>query len=404
MKKFKPFFIVAFMAMFASCLNYSDDLGNDGGKDGATDYLVHTNSLAVPTENDTIYSGVNSENLFFVTDKNDSIVAVQIDFGDGDIDGGTQVLHKYKTAGIYQLKITVTATATVIKRIVKITAPSVSTKETIVQLSGNTTGDSASINLLCKKDKIYNYGQMKGQYFLKGDMTNDWKTSIAAADTNFVYDGEKYILFNFKVKNGEWYSFGYYKTFGGSEQWGYDPNNQYWDATKGLYKFYVANARIYKNELKAQIPGNFGDPSTSSLGPVIRLDYETNGTSSDSLVIYANRNYLSGADSTKIGISYSVNGGEVVKKAVHFTKKADYVFIKVPVDKNSAVRFKTYKDIANNITGDMSGSIFYNSDLNDCYLKIAGYEYETGVPISRSAKNYELVKITLRNGKVISNE
>lgn len=405
MKKFKLFFMIAFVAILASCVNYSDDFEN-GGKNTVNDYTVYTNSLAVPTENDTIYSGTGSENLFFVTDQKDSIVAIQIDFGDGSIDGGTQILHKYKTAGIYQLKITVTATAIVINRVVKITAPSVSTKETIVQLSGNTTGDSASINLLCKKDKIYNYGQMKGQYFLKGDMTNDWNISIAAVDTNFVYDGEEYLLFNFKVKNGQWYSFGYYKTFGSSEQWGYDPDNQYWDATKGLYKFYVANARIYKNELKAQIPGSFGDPSTSALGPVIRLDYETNGTGSDSLVIYANRNYLSSTDSTRIGISYSVNGGEIVKKAASFTKKADYVFIKVPVDKNSAVRFKTYKDIVNNIPGDMSSSIFYNSDLNDCYLKIAGSEMKA--PISRSVvKNgtsYELIRIALRNGKVISNE
>lgn len=390
---------IALVAMLASCADYSDDLKGDNNPVEKS-YTFFANSLAT-VENDTIYGGLSNEMLFFLTDiEKDSIVAVQIDFGDGSIDGGTQVLHKYKAAGVYSMKITNTKTGGKIERIVKIIAPSVSTKETIIQLSGNTIGDSASINLLCKKDKIYNW-QKNGQYFLKGDM-NDWKTAITAVDTNYIYDGERYLLFNFKVKNGQWYSFGYYKsTYSTGEQWSYDPLNQYWDVTKGLYKFFVSNARIYKNELTAQIPGSCGDMSISALGPVIRLEYETNSYGADSLVIYANRNYLINSDSTKLGIGYSVNGEEFVKKSASFNKAADYIYVKLPVDKNSTVRFKTYSDIANNITGDMTGSRFY-SDINDCYLKIAG-----SVPTSRSIAengNIKGIKIILLNGDIIYTE
>ena len=398
MKKNLFSFLFALTAIvFTSCADYSDDLGG-GGKSPIEDYVFFANSLAIE-KNDTIYGGTNNEILFFMTNESDSIVATQIDFGDGSIDGGLQILHKYKNNGIYNLKITETKTGSIINRIVKIAAPSVTTKETIVQLSGNTIGDSASINLLCLKKKIWNFEKQSGQYFLKGDMTNEWKTAIAAVDTNFVYDGEVYLLFNFKVKNGQWYSFGCYKaSFGGGEQWSYDPLNRYWDTSRGLYKFFVANATIYQNELTAQIPGICGDAPTSASGPVIRLDYQTNNDKPDSLVIYANRNYL-GADSTKLGISYSVDGGDFIKKIASFNKTADYIYVKVPVDKNSTIRFKTYSDITNLITGNMTGSRFYDSSVNDCYLKIAG----SGLTSRSIAEldGFKGIKLVLLNGETI---
>ena len=339
----------------------------DGG------YKLKANASIVAT-NDSIYGAVEQEILFFIVDSLDNIVACQIDFGDGTLDGGSQILHKYKVAGIYKLKATVVGKNKTLERNVKITAPSTSTStaETIVQLSGNTVGDSAAIKLLCLKNKIYNY-RTKGKYFLKGDI-NNWKTAIEASDTNFIYNGAEYLLFNIKVRNYAWASFGYYKTgYDSNEHWGYDPNNKYWSKELGLYRFYVAGAQIYATQLTAEIPGACGDASSSSSGPCIRLDYQTNGAGSDSLVLYANRNYLTTSDSTKIGISYTVDGGAVVIKRATFIKNNNkYVFVKVPVTKSSAVRFKTYKDVVALTVGDMTSSIFYSPGTGDCYLTIAG--------------------------------
>jgi len=368
MKKIQILVLLA-MAMFSSCLDYSLDAPS-GEVTNTTGYILKVNSSTVAT-NDTIYGATTNEILFFATTLTDSLVAIQLDFGDGSIDAGTQVLHQYKVAGIYQLKVTIVGKNVILNRTVKITAPSVTSSETIVQLSGNTIGDSVSINLLCRKDKIYN-NELKGKYFLKGDMTS-WKTAITAVDTNFVYKGIVYLQFNFKVKNNEWCSFGYYKaTYDLGEHWSYDPLDQFWDVTKGLYKFYVSNGKIYKNQLTAATPGACGDISNSTIGACIRLDYETNGSASDSLIIYANRGYFAGSDSTKFGISYTVDGGSTIVKKARFVKNTNFIFIKAPVTKSSTVRFKTYSDLANLIVGDMTSSAFYNTGTSDCYLVIAG--------------------------------
>lgn len=367
----KKWHLALISALFlTSCVDYNS-LPEPIEQIPVENYSLKMNSSTVAV-NDTIYGSTVSEILFFVTDKTtDQIVAIQIDFGDGSIDGGTQVLHRYKNAGIYKFKATVVGTNAILERIAKISAPSVSTAETIVQLSGNSVGDSAAINLLCLKSKIYSH-KVKGKYFLKGDMTN-WKTAIEATDTAFIYNGAEYLLFNFKVKNYAWSSFGYYKAgYDLSEHWGYDPDSKYWDKEKGLYKIYVSGAKIYPNQLTASTPGAVGDPSNSANGPCIRLDYESNGTSNDSLVIYANRNYLSTTDSTKLGISYTVDGGATVVKKASFLKNTKYIFVKVPVTKSSSLRFKTLKDISALTVGDMTSSIFYNAGTSDCYLTIAG--------------------------------
>jgi hypothetical protein len=397
MKKNRIFPVVlALVAMFLfSCVDYNLPTPSEAAATN-NQYLLKVNSSTVAT-NDTIYGSVTSEILFFVTTIKDSLVAVQCDFGDGGIDGGTQVLHQYKVAGVYKLKVTVVSTNTILNRVVKISAPSVSVGETIVQLSGNTIGDSASITLLCRKDKIYNYGS-KGKYFLKGDMTS-WKTAITTVDTNVVYQNVVYVQFTFKVKNSSWTSFGYYKIGNDlSEHWSYDPSDKFWDTTKNLYKIYVANAKIYPNQLSALTPGSCGDPSNLTSGATIRLDYETNGTASDSLVIYANRNYL-GNDSTKMGFSYAVDGGTTIIKKARFLKNTNYIYTRVPVIKSSTVRFKTYKDLAGLITGDISSSIFYDTVTQDCYLTIAG----TIQKISGQNSACSGLKIITPNGSFLIN-
>lgn len=367
----KVLYLVLISALFfTGCVDYNLPEPIEQEDPVTANYALKVNSSTIAT-NDSIYGSTENEILFFVTNKvSDELVPIQIDFGDGSIDGGTQVLHRYKNAGIYQFKATVVGTAAILKRVVKISAPSVTTAETIVQLSGNSVGDSAVINLLCLKSKIYS-NQIKGKYFLKGDMTN-WKTAIEATDTSFTHNGAEYLLFSFKVKNYAWSSFGYYKTgYDLSEHWGYDPDSKYWDKEKGLYKIYVSGAKIYPNQLTASTPGTVGDPSNSTNGPCIRLDYESNGTASDSLIIYANRKYL-GNDSTKLGFSYVVDGGTLITKKARFLKNTDYIFTKVPVTKSSSLRFKTFKDLSNLVVGDMTNSIFYNAGTADCYLTIAG--------------------------------
>jgi len=368
MRKIQFFVLLALAIISMSCVDYS--LENSSKTLDNAQYALGVSS-AVMT-NDTIYGSINTGILFFVTDKTtDNLVQIQCDFGDGFIDGGTQVLHQYRTTGIFTFKATVVGTNVILNRVVKIANPSVVTGETIIQLSGNSIGDSASISLLCRKDKIDKYS-LKGKFFLKGDMTS-WKTSIEAIDTNYVYNGIVYLEFTFKVKNNDWSSFGYYKaTYDLGEHWSYDPSNKFWDVTKGLYKIYVSNGKIYPNQLTAATPGSCGDPSTSTLGPVIRLDYETNGTSSDSLIIYANRSYLTTTDSTKLGISYTVDGNTTVTKKARFVKNTNYIYVKAPVTKSSTIRFKTYKDLVNLVVGDMTTSIFYNANTSDCYLTIAG--------------------------------
>lgn len=356
-----------------------------------TSYKLKANSSVVAV-GDTIYAALSQEMLFLVTDALDVIVPIQIDFGDGTVDGGTQVLHQYKAAGIYQFQATVVGTTNVIRRVVKITSPSVTTTETIIQLSGNTVGDSAAIRLLCLKNKIYNF-RVKGKYFLRGDM-NNWAYAIEATDTNFVYNGAEYLLFNFKVKNYAWTSFGYYKKSELAENWGYDPNNKFWDASKGLYKFYTSGGQIYQNELTADIPGSCGDPANQKFGPTIRLNYETNGMNGDSLVIYANKKYLSGADTTLMGISYAVDGGAVVKKKARFIKNSTYFYIKLPITKSSSLSFKTYKDLERMLIGDMTSSIFYRPEIGDCYLTIAGSVQRISAVSKNGSESGSLTVIT----------
>ncbi len=341
--------------------------------------------------NDTIYGSTANPILFFVVNKSDSIVSIQIDYGDGGTASGTELIHQYKSDGIYQLSVLVVSTNTSIKRIVKIGSPSVATSKTIIQLSGNTIGDSASINLLCLKSKIFNY-KSKGSYYLKGDMSH-WN-AINPVDTNFVYNGVAYLQFNFKVKNDVWISFGYYKTISGTEQWSYDPANEYWDTTKGLYKFYVANSKIYSNQLSSTIPGSCGDVATSASGPCFRLSYETNGTNPDSLVIYANKNYLSG-DSTKFGIGYTVDGTVSAIKKARFIK--GYLYCKVPVTTSSSLRFRSYKDVASLSIGNMTTSMFWDANISDCYLNLAGNTIQKVSGANQGS--YSLPVITLANGQ-----
>ncbi len=360
------FLALASALFFSGCVDFNEP----EAKTEEESYRFNVNSSVV-LANDTIYAGVGQEILSFVTDANENIVNTQIDFGDGVVDGGTQILHSYKTAGIFQIKATVVEKNVVLNRVAKITAPSVVTVETIIQLSGNTVGDSASIKLLCLKSKIYNWNKVVGKYFIKGDMTG-WKRAIEATDTNYLYNGERYLLFSFKLKNYAWTSFGYYKVSSTSEHWGYDPNNKFWNNELGLYRVYVSGAQIYANQTTAEIPGAAGDAANSANGPCVRLDYQTNGFGNDSIVIYANRNYLSTTDSTKLGIGYTVDGGATVIKKASFLKNTKYIFVKVPVTKSSTVRFKTYKDINTLATGDMTSSIFYRAGTGDCYLTIAG--------------------------------
>lgn len=374
MKKIQIIVALALAIFSTSCVDYSFEepqaqVVNPQSNDSV--YVLKVASAFIA--NDTIYGSVGNEILFFVTNKTtDALVAIQCDFGDGVMDGGDQVLHQYKADGIYKLKITIVGTGIVMNRIVKIGAPVVVISgETIIQLSGSIVGDSANISLLCRKDKINSYKQ-SGNYFLKGDMTN-WKKAISAVDTNFVSGGVTYLKFNFKVKNSTWCSFGYYKvTSNTDEHWGYDPSCKFWDLSKGLYKFYVLNGQIYQTQLSSDTPGSFGDPSSQKFGPTIRGSYETNGTGTDSLVIFANKNYLNGADTLKMGIGYSVDGQPTTIKKARFLKNSAYFYIKVPVTKSSSVRFKTYKDTYSLIPGDMTSSIFYDSNTQDCYLIISG--------------------------------
>jgi len=369
MKK-NQFFVLLLLATFllSSCVDYS--LKEPSEQIVGTNYVLKVSSAVIT--NDTIYGTTTNQILFFVvnTAANDALVNIQCDFGDGTIDGGTQVLHKYSANGIYKLKVTIVGTGFIINRIVKIVAPYVSLSgATIIQLSGNTVGDSASINLLCRKDKIFNYNS-RGNYYLKGDM-NSWKANILPADTSLLYNGIVYLQFNFKVKNNSWCNFGYYKQTTTGEQWSYDPTDQFWNSAKALYGFYVSNSIISANQLTTTVPGSCGDQSTSSLGPVIRLDYETNTSSSDSLIIYANRSYI-GTDSTKMAIGYTVDSSNPVIKKARFLKNTNYIFIKTPITRFSTIHFKTYKDVSTLILGDITQSIFYSSTTKDCYLTIAG--------------------------------
>jgi hypothetical protein len=381
------FFLSLALAMLSmySC-EYEPDLMVTPPDVAVKQYVFKANAAIV---NDTVYGSTVNPILFFV-EKNDSIVSIQIDYGDGGTASGTEVIHQYKTDGVYQLSLVVVSTNTTIKRIVKIGSPAVVTSKTIVQLSGNTIGDSASINLLCLKSKIFN-NTAKGTYYLKGDMYH-WR-AIAPVDTNFIYNGASYLQFNFKVKNDVWISFGYYKAISGAEQWSYDPANEYWDTTKGLYKFYVANSKIYSTQLSSTIPGTCGDVANSTSGSCFRLDYETNGANPDSLIIYANRNYLSG-DSTKFGIGYTVDGSVTAIKKARFIK--GYIYCKVPVSTSSSLRFRSYKDISSLTTGNMNTSIFWDANINDCYLNLAGtIQKVSGV----NKSSYNLPAVTLANGQ-----
>jgi hypothetical protein len=236
-------------------------------------YTLKMSTAAVEV-NDTIYSVIATPILFFVTDARDTIVTAQINFGDGTINGGKQLIHRFKTAGVYQLVVSIIGTNVTIKKTIKITNSSLAVGGTIVQISGSTIGDSASVNLLCRKDRIYQ-SNLPGKYFLKGDM-NNWKKAISPIDTNYTYNGVKYIEFNFKVLNGTWNDFDYYKVLNdGTEQWSYDPADSYWDSVKGLYKFYITGAQIYSSQPVAYIPGSCGDVVTSTTLNCIRIDYLT---------------------------------------------------------------------------------------------------------------------------------
>lgn len=392
MKKINFLALVALFFGLSSCVDYNLPELNEAPVNEPVNYMLKVNSSVVAV-GDTIYGSTTAPILFMGMEKiTEAIVPIQCDFGDGTIDGGTQVLHQYKTAGIFSFTATIVAKNEVLKRIVKISAPSVNYTDVLVQLSGNTVGDSAVINILCKKDKIYQGGGRIGNYYIRGDMT-DWKRSIMASDTNFVYNGAVYLQFNIKVKNNDWTSFGYYKTINGSsEQWGYAPEDKYWDASKGLFRIYVTGAKIYSSQLVASVPGTCGDSDN------IRLDYETNGSNTDSLTIYVNRKNL-GNDSTKMGVSYSVDGNDLMLKKVRFLKNTNWCYIKAPVTKSSTVRFKTYQNLTNLVVGNMTESMFYNPGTKDCYLTIAGSVSKVK-SASQSAGNNILAVIKTPQGDI----
>lgn len=364
----KKFFSLALLVLvFSSCLDYNmseeEIIIVTPDPEGVVFKANNVASLA----GDTIYGSTTAEMLFLAT-KNNVIVPIQIDFGDGSINNGSQLLYRYKNPGIYQMKVTLVNTSETLTRIVKIGSPSVvASGETIIQLSGVTVGDSASINILCRKDKIYNH-KTPGKYYLKGDM-NNWKSFYQATDTNYVYNGISYLSFTFKVKNGERTGFGYYKVgYNSGEHWSYDPDNQYWDKGRGVYSVYVSGGQIYKNEVNADTPGSFGDASSQKFGATFRGHYEVGGVS-DSLILYVNKNYLNGGNN--MGVAYSVNGTASVYKKLRPIENSAFSFVKIPVNKNSSLTWKSYKNITTLEIGDMTSSIFYQT-AGYCYLNIAG--------------------------------
>ncbi len=331
-------------------------------------YLLQVRAAAA--SGDSIFGSTSEQILFFVTNTSNQIVDAQFDMGDGIVKTGKEILHKYTSGGIYTLTVTVTGTATKITRFVKIAEPAVKATGTIIQLSGKIVADRAEIQLLCKKDKIYNSANFPGKYYIKGDM-NEWNQGILATDSNYVYEGNKYILFTISAKLNAWNAFGYYKlSNAGADVWAYDPPSEYWEKERQVFKFYVNNeGKISPSIMTADIPGSTGDVATDEKGPTIRLAYQV--SSPDSLIIYANKAYL-GTDATTMGIGYSIDGKEFIIKKGQAVNGGKYIYVKVPVNKDSKVLFKTFSNINTKATGDMTKSVFYRPAYQDCYLTIAG--------------------------------
>lgn len=353
------------MALLVACVDYPEFNfeGNNPTETDTLSYMLKVNESV--SGNDTIYLTVNTVALFVVIKEESGRqekVTTKMFFGDGGEDLGKEVLYVYRNAGIYNFVAEIDGKA-VSQKIVKVSSPIIKTAESLVQLSGNTVGDSAVIKLLCRKDNIFGY-ERKGQYFMRGDMT-DWKTSIKATDTSYVVNGTDYLLFQFKVKNGKTVKFGYYKVGVGYEDWSYNPSSIFWDKEKNLYSIYVEGGNIYPNETKTYVPGGCGDEGSA---PCIRLDFLPGSGGKDSILIYANRLYL-GSDSLKMGISVSIDGAPEYQPPIKYFGKW-YIMTRVPAGQK--IDFVTYKDLGGKTKGEMSSSVFYRGDRMELLIAKIG--------------------------------
>lgn len=369
-------FLAAALALSACSREEEVILPEENEQETGMSFMLQVRAAAM--SGDSIYGSTSEQILFFVTNTSNQIVDAQFDMGDGIVKTGKEILHKYTNGGIYTLRVTVTGTSTRITKFVKIAEPAVKATGTIIQLSGKVVADRAEIQLLCKKDKIYNSANFPGKYYIKGDM-NDWAQGILASDTAYVYEGNKYALFTISVKLNNWTAFGYYKlSNSGADVWAYDPPSEYWEKERQLFKFYVNNeGKISPSIMTADIPGSTGDVATDEKGPTIRLSYQTGAA--DSLIVFANKAYL-GTEASTMGVGYSVDGKEFIIKKGEAVSGGKYIYVKVPVNKNSKVLFKTYTNIYTKATGDMTKSLFYRPAYQDCYLTIAGSQMK----VSRS--------------------